>query len=108
MQKFRMLKTMKGVHDGELHPVAFQEGTTHVIGDSLASQFIDLGAVEMVDDDADSNTEGDDADEKNSDGDQKLEGDDSADDKTDGESKSEGDAPANKAKKAAPENKAKK
>lgn len=81
MQKFRMLKTVKGVHDGHLHPVDFVEGTTHEIGEDLAGQFIELGAVEMADDEGDA---------------------------PDSEEKSEGDAPANKAKKAAPENKTKK
>lgn len=49
MQKYRMLKTMKGVHDGELHPVEFIEGQEYAIGDSLAGQFIELGVVELAD-----------------------------------------------------------
>ena len=80
--KVRMLSSQMGVHDGELHPVHFAEGEEHEIGPDLLQAFINCGAVELV------GAENGDA--------------------PDSEEKSEGDAPANKAKKAAPENKAKK
>lgn len=79
MQKYRMLKSVKGVHDGQLHPVDFHEGTVHPIGDSLAQQFIELGAVELVEEED-----------------------------TEEQEKSAGAAPANKSKAAAPANKSKK
>lgn len=48
MNKVRMLTTLRGVHDGELHPVSFIEGREYEIGDGLLQSFIDLGAVELV------------------------------------------------------------
>ena len=71
MNKVRMLKTQKGVPDGEIQPVSFMEGQEYEIGDGLLHSFIDLGIVELADETGE---------------------------------KSQGDAPANKARKAAPEN----
>ena len=48
-QKYRMLKSARGVHDGHLHPVDFPEGQEYEIGDGLAGQFIELGIVELAD-----------------------------------------------------------
>lgn len=76
LNKVKMLKTQMGVPDGDIYPTAFVEGREYEIGPELLQSFIDLGAVELAGD-------GDKAGEK-----------------------SLGDAPANKAKKAAPENKA--
>lgn len=59
MQKYRMLKTIKGVHDGKLHPTTFNEGEEHDIGDNLAGQFIELGAVELVLEEGDEKAKGD-------------------------------------------------
>ena len=59
MQKFRMLKHARGVHDGQLHPVEFHKGQTYDIGEKLADQFIEMGAVEMVGDDAEEKSKGD-------------------------------------------------
>lgn len=84
-QKYRMLKTVKGVHDGHLHPTTFNEGEVHPIGENLAGQFIELGVVDLADEDGDAGAEGE----------------------ADGEAKSKGGAPSNKMKKAAPENKSK-
>ncbi|MFO0906788.1 MAG: hypothetical protein U0835_00210 [Isosphaeraceae bacterium] len=46
-QKVRMLKTQHGVHDGEIHPVAFVEGEEYEIGPNLLESFIDHGVVDM-------------------------------------------------------------
>ncbi len=80
MHKVRMLTTQKGVHDGEIYPATFLEGEEYEIGDELMQSFIDLGAVDLAD--------GDKAGEGSKPGE-----------------KSHGNAPANKAIKAAPENK---
>ena len=76
LNRVKMLKTQMGVPDGGIYPSAFVEGHEYEIGDHLLQSFIDLGAVELAGD-------GDKAGEK-----------------------SLSDAPANKMKKAAPENKA--
>lgn len=77
-QKVKMLKTQHGVHDGDIHPVAFIEGEEYEIGPNLLESFIDLGAVDMA---------------------HEVEG--------AAEAKSQGNAPHNKAKAAAPANKSK-
>lgn len=61
--KVRMLTSQKGVHDGELHPVHFEEGTEHEIGPDLLQGFISLGAVEMVEDDEDDSENAEPADQ---------------------------------------------
>ena len=48
MNKVRMIKTQRGVHDGEIHPVSFIEGQEYEIGDALLDSFVELGAVELV------------------------------------------------------------
>jgi hypothetical protein len=50
MNKIRMLITQRGVHDGAIHPVTFVEGEEYEIGGDLLQSFIDLGAVELVED----------------------------------------------------------
>jgi hypothetical protein len=48
MNKVKMLKSVMGVDDGELHGKAYVEGKEYTIGDSLLKNFIDQGAVELV------------------------------------------------------------
>jgi hypothetical protein len=113
--KIRMLSTQKGVHDGELHPVAFHEGEEYEIGPDLLQAFINCGAVELVEDDspAESDEKGVESagstSEEDEDAPESGETDAEADETTaeTGE-KSKGEAPANKMKTAAPENKARK
>ncbi len=78
MQKYRILKTVPGVRQGELHPFVFEKDSEHPIDDDLAAQFYEMGVIDKCDEEA-----------------------------VGEEEKSKGDAPSNKAKKAAPENKAK-
>ena len=47
LQKVRMLKTQRGVHDGDLHPSTFIEGEEYQIGPNLMESFIDLGIVDL-------------------------------------------------------------
>ena len=46
MQKYKMLKTKRGVRSGDVHSVLFHEGKTYEIDDDLAEQFKTLEAVE--------------------------------------------------------------
>ena len=46
MQKYKMLKTKRGVRKGEVHSVLFHEGKTYEIDDDLAEQFKTLEAIE--------------------------------------------------------------
>lgn len=80
-----MLKTLPGVHDGEIYPVTFLEGHPYEIGPDLLQAFVNAGAVKLAEGEAP------DAEAKAS----------------EPEEKSEGNAPANKMRKAAPENKSK-
>jgi hypothetical protein len=71
--KVRMLTSQKGVHDGELHPVHFEEGTEHEIGPDLLQGFISLGAVELVEDGQD-DTEGTESTDAEGNGEKSLDG----------------------------------
>lgn len=46
--KVRMLKTQRGVRQGSIHPATFIEGEEHEIDAALLESFIELGAVELV------------------------------------------------------------
>jgi hypothetical protein len=97
--KVKMLSTQMGVHDGELHPVAFVEGAEHEIGPDLLQGFISLGAVELLDQEI--------APRELAEGEMLVAG-DLPEGSTATEAKSEGEATENKALTAAPENKKRK
>ena len=78
LHRVKMLKTQMAVPDDAVYPVPFREGEEYDVGPNLLESFIDLGVVEIAPD-----GEPAPADEK-----------------------SRTHAPANKMKKAAPENKA--
>src|SRR5690349_15440960 len=44
----KMLKTLNGVDDGQLHPSTFYEGHEYAIGQGLLNDFISLGGVELI------------------------------------------------------------
>lgn len=55
MNKVKMLQSAWGVNEGEIYPVLFAKDETVMIGDSLLRAFIDMGVVELLNDDADEN-----------------------------------------------------
>ncbi len=48
LQKVRMLKTQIAVNDGDIRPVPFIEGGEYDVGTELLQSFIEMGAVELV------------------------------------------------------------
>ncbi len=53
MNKIKMLKTTNGVNDGEVYPRLYLEGETYEIGERLLECFIQMGVVEVQNDEAD-------------------------------------------------------
>lgn len=110
--KIKMLKSMPGVHDGEIYPVPFVEGEQYEIGPDLLQAFINCGAVTLTNhesaEDEQVEVEQNPVDAQDIEEEQTPEGDASAEEAAESETKAEGEAPENKALKAAPENKKKK